>query len=113
MAALAAGHPLAARIEATRPAHRASVAVYPMSRRADASAPIVLNAAVPVDIRLRVRAFEVADDRLSPDRWLCEADVVPTGDDVVVGRETLVDALADHGVTLASLERPWTVDLPL
>lgn len=113
MAALVAGHPLAARVEATRPAHRAWVAVYPLSRRADARAPIVLNAVVPPDIRLRVRAFEVADDRLSPDRWLSDEDVVRTRDDVVVGREALVEALAAHGLTLASLERPWTVDLPL
>lgn len=113
MAALVAGHPLAARIEATRPGHQAWVAVYPLSRRADASAPIVLNAAVPADIRLRVRGFEVGDARLSPGRWLSDEDVVRTRDDVLVGRDALVDALAAHGLTLASLERPWTVDLPL
>ncbi|MBK7077401.1 MAG: hypothetical protein IPH44_34425 [Myxococcales bacterium] len=113
MAALVAGHPLAARIEATRPAHQAWVAVYPQRRRADVSAPIVLNAAVPADIRLRVSAFEVADERLSPDRWLSEEDVVRTRDDVVAGRDALVEALTEHGVTLASLERPWAVDLPL
>jgi hypothetical protein len=112
MAALVAGHPLAARIEATRPGHQAWVAVYPLRRR-DVSAPIVLNAAVSSDIQLIVRAFEVADDRLSPARWLSEADLVRSRDVVVAGRAALVEALAEHGVTLASLDRPWSVDLPL
>ncbi len=118
LGSLRRGIPLAAHVKPLRPNARAWIGIYPLlDPRATDTAPVLRRhriASVPEgELLCCVRVFEVDEASLEGDRWLCEEDLHPRSERVVVGVAALAAEIERCGVGEDALEYQGDIDYPI
>jgi hypothetical protein len=112
------GEVLAALSRASDPHRSAWVGVYPLDVTSPEAAELLGHEGIPLSSvsgkpLYRVRFFEVGRDLIERDVCISEQDLINGRDLYAFGADDLAAKLADLGVDLEQLERPFKSNYPI